>query len=103
MENNDVIGLLISIGTLTFLIGVFMGFYLEDNNCPAMNQSIKIDGIWTHNVSGLSKYSGTFICVNIDNVKTLRDLVTTCEHEAGHEIFARECEVNFDKCVELEK
>lgn len=72
-------------------------------NLITTNHGSKLYGVWLNNISALSKYDGSFICVNIDETKTLAQLETVCEHEVGHEIFARECENNFTKCLEVEK
>jgi hypothetical protein len=63
----------------------------------------KIAGLWLPDIKYLSNYTGRYICVNIDETKTLTELTRVCEHEVGHEIFARECENNFTKCLEIEQ
>lgn len=61
----------------------------------------RIAGLWLPNLSDLTNYDGRYICINIDETKTLTELEFYCKHEIGHEIFARECETNFTKCQEV--
>ena len=61
----------------------------------------RINGVWLSDIKQLSNYSGRYICVNIDETKTLKELNRICSHEVGHEIFARYCEKNFTKCLEV--
>ena len=61
----------------------------------------KIAGLWLPNISRLSEYNGQYICININEVKTLRQLQKTCMHETSHEIFAREMENNPDRFWEV--
>lgn len=41
---------------------------------------------------------GKWICVNIRGM-TIEEMVKTCEHEASHEIFARQCEGRPIECL----
>lgn len=73
---------------------------------PYSCNQLKINGFWTNDINRdkelIGNYTGRFICVNIDKVKTLNQLYNTCSHEVGHEIFAQICEKNITKCEELQ-
>lgn len=69
---------------------------------PTCHPYANVYGIWTTNLTYLSRYEGTFICININTTTTLKKLDEVCHHEIGHEIFARECADNFTRCLELE-
>jgi hypothetical protein len=43
--------------------------------------------------------TGDWVCVNIKDMEFKRAL-EVCQHEVGHEIFAEECEKDFDGCLE---
>ena len=74
----------------------YIGWLIGNSN---INTSARIDGVWLRNLDSLTNYEGRFICINIDETKTLKELSSTCTHEAAHEVFARECENNIDKCL----
>jgi len=82
---------------LIFLIGFTTSYLIEKSKDSTQ---VRVYGVWTSDIEKLEGYEGTFICVNVDTTKTLDELRRTCEHEAGHEIFARFCEEDFDKCLE---
>ena len=42
---------------------------------------------------------GDWVCVNVRDMDYSRAL-EVCQHEVGHEIFAKECEKNMTKCRE---
>lgn len=42
---------------------------------------------------------GNWICINIRD-SSFEEIINTCEHEAGHELFARACAKNETKCLE---
>lgn len=88
---------------LSFILGFSLAkaydhYYLEKE----INNQVKIKGVWIQDAKLLSKYKGSYICVNIDETKTLKELTRICQHEIGHEIFARQCEKDINKCLELE-
>jgi hypothetical protein len=72
-------------------------YYLDNPN------QVKVNGIWTNDIKQIANYSGTFICINIKERDTLKDMMETCQHEIGHEVFARECGKNFTICEEVSK
>lgn len=77
----------------------YLGWILKPSHDST---EVQVAGVWTHNLSSIKQYyNGSFICVNIDEVKTLTELQRVCQHEVGHEIFARECESNFTNCLEI--
>lgn len=45
---------------------------------------------------------GDWICVNINGI-SVQEMISTCEHEAAHEIFAEKCESNISECLDLIK
>jgi hypothetical protein len=63
----------------------------ENGDC-----SYIFDGCWASVQAG--KNTGNWICVNIKNMSWER-AVDVCEHEVGHEMFARSCEKNITKCM----
>lgn len=90
------IGIIVLIGTGMFIVGWFLK---PSEECT----QAKAGGLWLPRLSDLSNYQGRYICVNIDTTKSLTQLNKLCQHEVGHEIFARNCETNFTKCLEAEK
>ena len=94
MKNELIIaGLCILLAGLSFHLGTIM----KDST------KVKVYGVWLPQLKQVENYDGRFICINIDETKTLKQLINTCEHEVGHEIFARECAANITKCLEIEK
>ena len=90
--------------TLSIALGwVGNNLYSEKNPKEVCSTQARIAGLWLPNISDLKNYNGKYICVNIKETTTLKELVRVCEHEVGHEVFARECETNFTKCVEVSK
>lgn len=85
-------------GLLGFGLSTYYNFKYKSDDCSTQ---AKINGLWLPDIKALSQYEGEYICINIENVDTLSQLKNTCEHEVGHEIFARECESNFTKCLEV--
>ena len=98
---NDIIfdGLIVA---CVFILGVGSSqLYVYFNPKSECLTQAKIRGVWLPDVKALSNYSGRFICINIDETKSLTDLAWTCQHEVGHEIFAMQCANNFTKCLEI--
>lgn len=46
--------------------------------------------------------TGTWVCINIKGMD-YETIVNTCEHEAGHELFAKACEKNDDICRQVQE
>jgi hypothetical protein len=72
----------------------------------------QINGLWMKNFPNKSNaletaYSlesrGTWVCVNVRPERTFDEIVQTCVHEAGHELFARKCDQNPEICFEVMK
>ncbi len=84
-----------------FLLGLQTSNYMNKIKYP--QTEARIYGLWTNDLESLKSYKGSFICIDINTTKTLKELEAVCEHEVGHEIFARQCETNFTKCLEVEK
>jgi hypothetical protein len=96
---------LVWIGMILMLVlGGAMGYLikgLDKNVIEQCSTQAKLAGLWLPDIQTLKNYNGKYICVNVDETKTLTELERVCEHEVGHEIFARECETNFTKCAEM--
>lgn len=94
---------------LVILCMISLGWFGNDLYRFYMNKRT-VNGIWTgaetkHEAleQAYSRDSvGNWVCVNIDGM-SYRDMVTTCEHEVGHEMFAQGCEGNITKCLEAVK
>jgi len=65
-----------------------------------VSHSARIEGVWLKDLSSLNQYEGRFICINVLETKDLKELASTCIHEAAHEVWAVECENDIDKCLE---
>ena len=112
MKKEIILDIIVALGLVGLVLGLgfYAGHYLYPNKTEIINEKVIIDckqqirvaGLWVQNLSLVSRYVGTFICVNIDEVRDLKELKRVCEHESGHEIFARYCERNITKCEELE-
>jgi hypothetical protein len=96
----------IMVGVMIILAGILgvSGSQLYNSYYPneVCSTQAKIQGLWLPNIQYLSNYTGKYICINIDETKSLTELNRVCNHEIGHEIFARECESNLTKCLEME-
>lgn len=93
---------------LTILIYIGLGFltvvlYIDKKTIPDCDTTARVNGVWITDLEYLASYKGKFICINIDEVDNLKELDLVCKHEAGHEIFARYCEHNFDNCINITK
>lgn len=100
LENLMLIGIII----LLFGGGVLAGWLYFGNNVKVIEDcstQAKIKGLWLPDIKELKNYEGQYICINIEQTKTLEDLQKIINHEIGHEIFARYCEDDFDKCLEV--
>jgi hypothetical protein len=96
-----------------YVIYIILGgcFLFLGWSCHVLYQyytSPTIEGIWTaHNFSSRFEASiyasdrenrGKWICVNIER-STIQEILDTCQHEVGHELFARYCQKNMTKCL----
>jgi hypothetical protein len=74
----------------------------------SMNDKRELKGLWFSNLnySSVSKQAyemdnaGEWVCTNIVKSMTFKDIIETCTHEASHELFARQCTDNVEKCME---
>jgi hypothetical protein len=89
-------------------IGLFtMGWYSNDLYKDYSNEKI-IGGLWipnsnqTNAIETSLKFDGlgNWVCINVKE-DSYEDIIKTCTHEASHELFARTCEENVTKCMEL--
>jgi hypothetical protein len=92
------------------ILALTMG-YLANDAYRYYSNKRTVDGLWMPlNISKVDAIktaqkwdkTGNWICINIVGMK-VNDIIETCEHEAGHEIFARYCEKNATKCLEAVK
>lgn len=106
--------IIVSLCIVLLICGGAIGWVIKDSNVITIEKTIiqkvescstqaKIAGLWLPNLTKLSEYDGKYICININSVKTLAELNRVCNHEIGHEVYARECETNITKCLEMEK
>lgn len=73
------------------------------------SNKIQIRGLWmtgfNHSAAETQAYSldhkGEWICINVNDNMKFQDIVNTCNHEAGHELFARKCSKNPELCLKL--
>lgn len=89
--------------TLTFLLGWFgHGIYSD------YVDDVKYRGLWIKanytqaqalEASREFDSQGSWICINIRGI-TIPEMIETCEHEAGHEIFAQKCAGKARECLE---
>lgn len=98
----------ISVGVMIICL-ISLG-WLSNSLYQEYSNNREINGLWIP-TQDATKYqvedyaqsresSGEWICVNIKGM-TMKEVIDTCNHEAGHEIFARYCENNIDKCLEV--
>lgn len=99
--------LLISLASLIVLSGV-MGWFVNELWREYSDYRV-YNGLYIKNMTGkaetlamakdFDKY-GNWICVNIKGM-SVEEAFNTCRHEVGHEIFAKYCEDNLEKCLEV--
>ena len=108
---NKWIGYVLSIVLMISIFACGIGIGWAGNKLyDAYSNKRVLNGLWiNYNITNLDavkeaeKYDeyGTWVCVNIKQMK-YQDIIDTCIHEASHELFARNCETNATKCMELE-
>ena len=94
-----VITLFITVGVLGFLLNEIWHQTIAKPVCDTT--LAKVGGVWIYNLSRLSGYEGQFVCIRVDG-KSLKQAYIDCAHEVGHETFARICEKNITKCLNLD-
>lgn len=86
------LGSVLTMGAYT-LLGYdkkFNGLYFKGN--ITHNQAIAIG----HEYDA----GGNWVCVNVRDM-AYKDAVETCNHEAGHEIFAEYCQNHIEQCINI--
>lgn len=87
--------LLLSLIALSLLVS---GWFANDTYRYYSNKR-DINGFWTtgnYTRDGALNYAesrdtiGSWVCINIKGM-TIKEIIDTCSHEAGHEIFAQKC------------
>jgi len=106
IEDKTVFGLYAFLFILVFIAGWF-----SDELYRELNNKREVNGLW---ISGMNKTSaesraynidnsGQWICVNVVESMSYKNIVETCNHEAGHELFARKCGANPKLCFNLDR
>lgn len=94
--------------TILVLLILTIGWLGNDIYRDAMNHR-DINGLWIHKNftnSEVQKYVasrdivGDWVCINIRGM-TIPEIITTCEHEAAHEVFAEYCEDTPLECLKI--
>ena len=91
------------------IVCIFILGILSANLYNDYNYQKKLDGLWLngYNYSSVKEKtssldnSGQWVCININDEMNYEEIVNTCEHEAGHELFARLCDKEPEKCFKL--
>lgn len=95
------------IGVLIFsggcLIGWLYGEYQDIRNNDKLFDGFRIgnidkNGVYERALERDGK--GNWVCLNVKGM-VYKDIIDTCIHEASHELFARNCEKNSSKCLEI--
>ena len=66
----------------------------------ARSQEECILGLYSRGYDSYGDFKGEWIHINV-NDKDIKQSLETCQHEVGHEIFARICQDNMTKCLEV--
>lgn len=105
MKDTTKLGLL---STCAFICACGIGWFVHDGYNILMDHR-QVQGLWFSNINytQMSKQAkeidnnGEWVCVNVVKSMSYKDIVNTCEHEAAHELFARQCTANVEKCMEV--
>ena len=96
----------ILIGILLFLSGAIVSQLYNSYHPIEITKECEsqyaMDGVWVSDAKYLMNYTGSWACVNVGNIKSISRMIEECNHEIGHEIFARNCAKNITKCEGLE-
>lgn len=96
---------------IILFMGVFTIGWLGNNIYSEWNNQRIYDGLYIKNevysntkeIIGKYDKLGDWVCINIKGMD-FKEGIKTCVHECGHavysEIYAEECEKDFDKCAE---
>lgn len=82
----------------------FTGYMLKGEGCQQYERTI--DGLYlgNWNETRVREHTkeieprGDWICTNVREM-SFQEAIETCNHEVGHEIFAKVCEKDIDKCL----
>lgn len=93
---------------LGILFFIFLGFSIGASTVEPEKK--EVSGLRFENITGQeainSAYNYTsdadWVLIDVSNMD-YEEMVRVCNHEIAHEIFARECENNITKCMEVEK
>jgi len=102
------IGVMLLFGIILSVLLIGLG-WVSNNVYESWNNKKQLDGLWMHsfNYSEAKRTaknmddSGQWICINVDKTMEFKDIIDTCQHEAGHELFARKCADKPEVCFKL--
>ena len=97
------IGMFILMMSIVFVLG-----WTTNDLWRHYNNVRTVNGLWIDNANRTRARDiaeerdnlGTWICVNIRGME-IEEAFNTCRHEVAHEIFARKCEDDIEKCFEV--
>ncbi len=93
------------------MIIFFVLGWIGNNIYREITNKKTIDGLWIPRVSNITQAEelanewdnvSNWICINILDM-SIEDIIETCEHEAGHEMFARYCAEDIENCINFTK
>jgi hypothetical protein len=103
----------ISIIVFSILLGCFfaLGWFGNEYYYNLKDNDLRTKGFMAWNMTktqvtelAYDKTStGQWVCINVNYKDSFEDLVKTCQHEAGHELFARKCAEDPKLCFDVEK
>lgn len=93
---------------LVLILGTVIGYCINEVYREYNNKQ-ELRGLWLkgyNSTQAMKKVyslddSGQWVCVNINKNLDYEDIVETCLHEAGHELFARKCADDPEVCFKL--
>lgn len=93
---------------IVLIISLF-GLGWECNNIySSYNLDRELNGLWLHNYNQTEAKekayeldgNGDWVMININGM-SIQEMISTCQHEASHEIFSENCEDDPIKCLEM--
>jgi hypothetical protein len=91
---------------LISLIGIGYGLGMKETKSDKLFNGLRFEDTDNYGkamqIAHDTEGTGDWVCINIKDMD-YKQAVKTCQHEVGHEIFAKECEKDIDKCMEAVK
>lgn len=92
------------------IIAIFVGYAISEYIHETKDAKKVLNGLWTsqrnwsdaYNVAKDRDQYGNWICINLKGMN-YDTMLTTIQHEIGHELFAQECESNVSRCIDAIK